>query len=127
MYGLQARKLEKAGAIGGIIMDNVPDSSADSFPLFAMSGDGKDNVNIPVVFLFTREAKTLIEAVTKEPTLNITLSQLHAGTKPFFCFSHVCAKFRKFQDNIYDGIHVMCYRYSGNKYNTGRSYNFRKV
>lgn len=46
-----------------------------------MSGDGKDDVNIPVVFLFTHEAKMLIDAATKEPNLNVTLSQLQTGAK----------------------------------------------
>ncbi|XP_065213544.1 ER degradation-enhancing alpha-mannosidase-like protein 3 isoform X1 [Planococcus citri] len=76
MFVDKARKLEKAGAIGGIIVDNTPDSTADLLPLFTMSGDGNDDVNIPVVFLFTREAKMLIEVVTKDPLLHITLSQL---------------------------------------------------
>ena len=76
---MQARKLERAGAIGGIIVDNIADSSSETWPLFAMSGDGKDDVNIPVVFLFTREAKVLIEAATKEPSLNVTLTQLKTG------------------------------------------------
>jgi mannosidase alpha-like ER degradation enhancer 3 len=76
---VQARRLEKAGAIGGIIVDNIADSSSETWPLFAMSGDGKDDVNIPVVFLFTREARALIDAATKEPSLNVTLSQLKTG------------------------------------------------
>ncbi|XKL61531.1 hypothetical protein PGB90_008588 [Kerria lacca] len=76
MFVEKARKLEKAGAVGGIIVDNIADSSSETWPLFAMSGDGKDDVNIPVVFLFTHEAKMLIDAATKEPNLNVTLSQL---------------------------------------------------
>ncbi|KAK7576581.1 hypothetical protein V9T40_012867 [Parthenolecanium corni] len=79
MFVEKARKLEKAGAVGGIIVDNIADSSSDTWPLFAMSGDGKDDVNIPVVFLFTQEAKTLINAVEKEPNLNVTLSQLETN------------------------------------------------
>lgn len=66
-------------------MDNIADSSSDTWPLFAMSGDGKDDVNIPVVFLFTQEAKTLINAVEKEPNLNVTLSQLETSNE-FFRF-----------------------------------------
>lgn len=75
----KARKLEEAGAVGGIIVDNIADSSSETWPLFAMSGDGKDDVNIPVVFLFTFEAKILIDAATKDPNLNVTLSQLPSG------------------------------------------------
>lgn len=78
--------MEKAGAVGGIIVDNIADSSSDTWPLFAMSGDGKDDVNIPVVFLFTQEAKTLINAVEKEPNLNVTLSQLETSNTFFFVF-----------------------------------------
>lgn len=80
MFVDKARKLEEAGAVGGIIVDNIADSSSETWPLFAMSGDGKDDVNIPVVFLFTFEAKILIDAATKDPNLNVTLSQLPSGT-----------------------------------------------
>lgn len=42
----QARRLQQVGAVGGIVVDNVPSSSADAAPLFAMSGDGTEDVRV---------------------------------------------------------------------------------
>lgn len=67
----KARKAQKAGAKAVIVTDNVPGSSADDQPMFAMSGDGKDDVNIPVVFIFSVEAKTLKAAHNKNPQLEV--------------------------------------------------------
>lgn len=67
----KARKAQKAGAKAVIVTDNVPGSSADDQPMFAMSGDGKDDVNIPVVFIFSVEAKTLKAALNKNPQLEV--------------------------------------------------------
>ena len=61
----QARKIQKAGAIAGIVLDNIPSSSVHNSPMFAMSGDGKqvDDVTIPFVFLFSVEASQLLQAI----------------------------------------------------------------
>lgn len=60
----KARRIQQAGALAGIILDNVAFSSAATSPMFAMSGDGKevDDVTIPVVFLFFTEAVELTKA-----------------------------------------------------------------
>jgi mannosidase alpha-like ER degradation enhancer 3 len=42
-------------------MDNTDGTAAASSPLFAMSGDGVDDIKIPMVFLFMKESKKLIE------------------------------------------------------------------
>ena len=60
---LQARRLEKLGAHGGIVVDNVADTSSDTAAMFAMSGDGTDDINIPMVFLFSKEGKILLDAL----------------------------------------------------------------
>lgn len=39
--------------------------------MFAMSGDGKDDVTIPVVFLFTKDKEKLMAALKKEPKLKV--------------------------------------------------------
>lgn len=73
---LQARKIQSAGAIAGIVLDNVLQSSALTSPMFAMSGDGKDvdDVSIPVVFLFSVEASQLLQAiVAAHGTLAVTI------------------------------------------------------
>ncbi len=67
----KARKAQQAGASAVIVVDNVPESSIENQPMFAMSGDGNDNVKIPVVFLFTLEANKLKEALKKDPELKV--------------------------------------------------------
>lgn len=68
----KARKAQKAGAAAVIIIDNVPDTSADDQPMFAMSGDGVDDVKIPVVFLYSREGHSLKKAIADNPDLQVT-------------------------------------------------------
>ena len=45
-------------------MDNTDGTAAASSPLFAMSGDGVDDIKIPMVFLFMKESIKLIEVIT---------------------------------------------------------------
>lgn len=47
--------------------------------MFAMSGDGTDDVIIPVVFLFSQDAWQLLQALAKDPSMIITLSGNAAG------------------------------------------------
>ena len=74
---MQARKIQKAGALAGIVLDNVPGSSAINSPMFAMSGDGKevDDVKIPFVFLFSVEANELLQAIRSNGLLTVTISK----------------------------------------------------
>nr|XP_016936249.1 ER degradation-enhancing alpha-mannosidase-like protein 3 isoform X1 [Drosophila suzukii] len=51
----KARLAQKVGAVALIVCDNVPSSSGETQPMFAMSGDGKDDVLIPVVFMYSVE------------------------------------------------------------------------
>lgn len=51
----KARLAQKSGAAALIVCDNVPGSSGETQPMFAMSGDGNDDVNIPVVFMYSVE------------------------------------------------------------------------
>nr|XP_050866366.1 ER degradation-enhancing alpha-mannosidase-like protein 3 isoform X1 [Vespula vulgaris] len=66
MFMEKARRIQKAGAIAGIVLDNVAGTSAATSPIFAMSGDEKevDDVTIPVVFLFNVEAVELIKSIS---------------------------------------------------------------
>ena len=45
------------------MMDNTDGTAASTSPLFAMSGDGVDDIKIPMVFLFMKEARKLMEVV----------------------------------------------------------------
>ncbi|XP_069942665.1 ER degradation-enhancing alpha-mannosidase-like protein 3 isoform X1 [Cherax quadricarinatus] len=74
MFIEKARRLEALGAIGGIVLDNTPETSAKTSPMFAMSGDGTDDVNIPLVFLFSGDAEVLLNALHDQPELEVVLS-----------------------------------------------------
>ncbi|XP_069999532.1 ER degradation-enhancing alpha-mannosidase-like protein 3 isoform X1 [Penaeus vannamei] len=74
MFIEKARRLEALGAIGGIVLDNTPGTSATSSPMFAMSGDGTNDVSIPLVFLFSGDAEVLLKALQDNPDLEVVLS-----------------------------------------------------
>jgi hypothetical protein len=59
-------------------MDNTPGTSATTSPMFAMSGDGTDDVTIPVVFLFYQDASELMDAMYINPALEVTVTDLRA-------------------------------------------------
>lgn len=69
----KARKGQEAGAAAIIVVDNVPGSNADEQPMFAMSGDGIDDVKIPSVFLYTREKNVLMKAISNNPDLEVNI------------------------------------------------------
>ena len=46
---MQGHEGKKAGAVGGIVIDNASSSSADAAPLFAMSGDGTEDVQVDLL------------------------------------------------------------------------------
>lgn len=76
MFIDKARRVQKAGAIGAVIIDNVPGSSAMTTPMFSMSGDGNDDIKIPVVFLYSKDASKLLIALADNPALKISLTQM---------------------------------------------------
>lgn len=80
MFVEKARKIQKAGAVGGIVLDNTPGSSSATSPMFAMSGDGNDDIKIPVVFLFAQDANKLLLALTYNPMTEITISEYKSDT-----------------------------------------------
>ncbi|GAA37391.2 ER degradation enhancer mannosidase alpha-like 3 [Clonorchis sinensis] len=64
----KARNLAKAGAVGGIVVDNVDQSSAGVSSLFTMSGEedpAKNDVDIPFVLLFGKERDHLLDEMRK--------------------------------------------------------------
>ncbi|CAK1555009.1 unnamed protein product [Leptosia nina] len=75
-FAQKVRNLQEAGAQLAIILDNVKDSSHESTALFAMSGDGKDDIQIPAVFLFSREGEILNEALKNDPNHMVTIGEL---------------------------------------------------
>lgn len=77
----KARKAQAAGARAVIVIDNVVGSSSKEMPMFAMSGDGKDDVTIPVVFLFHTDAKVLEAAIKNNTKLEVNIMQMIALKK----------------------------------------------
>ncbi len=66
--------------------DHNEGSTSDSTPLFAMSGDSKSDVSIPMVFLFNVQGRRLREAIeTKDGALRVYL-----GLKPMNIGAWVC-------------------------------------
>lgn len=80
MFIDKARRIQKSGAIGGIILDNTPGSSAETSAMFSMSGDGTDDVKIPIVFLFAQDAFKLLLTLSKTPDIEVTISELKGNT-----------------------------------------------
>lgn len=76
MFVEKARKIQAFGAVGGIVLDNQAGTNARQSPVFAMSGDGTDDVTIPLVFLFTEDGQLLLNAFKEHPSLVVTLSDL---------------------------------------------------
>jgi len=79
MFVEKARVLQSLGAVGGIVLDSTEGTAAATSPLFAMSGDGVDDISIPMVFLFMEEARHLLEVLKHEPDLEVTLEEKPPG------------------------------------------------
>lgn len=71
MFVQKARNVEKLGAAGLIVVDNDQESTASAASMFSMSGDGINDVSIPVLFLYGAEGTTLMDVVLKNPDLVI--------------------------------------------------------
>uniref|UniRef100_A0A672LQL5 alpha-1,2-Mannosidase n=1 Tax=Sinocyclocheilus grahami TaxID=75366 RepID=A0A672LQL5_SINGR len=76
MFAEKARHIQKAGAIGGIVIDDNEGSSSDTAPLFQMAGDGRntDDVTLPLLFLFYKEGNILLEALKEYREVEVLLS-----------------------------------------------------
>uniref|UniRef100_G3PFL3 alpha-1,2-Mannosidase n=1 Tax=Gasterosteus aculeatus aculeatus TaxID=481459 RepID=G3PFL3_GASAC len=76
MFAEKARHIQKAGAIGGIVIDDNEGSSSDTAPLFQMAGDGRstDDIPMPLLFLFHKEGNILLEALKEYREVEVLLS-----------------------------------------------------
>lgn len=77
-FAQKVRNMQNAGVSLAIILDNVVDSTHESTALFAMSGDGKDDIEIPAVFLFSQEGRYLTDSFSENPDLMVTVGELKA-------------------------------------------------
>ncbi|XP_060068085.1 ER degradation-enhancing alpha-mannosidase-like protein 3 [Ylistrum balloti] len=83
MFVDKARNLQKAGAKGSVVIDNTEGSSSESHALFAMSGDGQQDVDIPLVFLFHKEGQTILKLLQEFPKLEILLGEREMNAEAF--------------------------------------------
>lgn len=72
----KARLAQSAGALALIVCDNVPGSSGETQPMFAMSGDGTNDVTIPVVFMYSLEFNKLANMMERKQKLNVRIMQM---------------------------------------------------
>ncbi|XP_018782734.1 PREDICTED: ER degradation-enhancing alpha-mannosidase-like protein 3 isoform X2 [Bactrocera latifrons] len=72
----KARLAQAAGALALIVCDNVPGSSGETQPMFAMSGDGTNDVTIPVVFMYSQEFIKLSNVMKEKPKLIVRIMQM---------------------------------------------------
>ncbi|XP_075149717.1 ER degradation enhancer, mannosidase alpha-like 2 isoform X2 [Haematobia irritans] len=72
----KARLAQKSGALALIVCDNVPGSSGETQPMFAMSGDGINDVTIPVVFMYSQEFAKLSTVMQRKPNLTVRIMQM---------------------------------------------------
>ncbi|XP_046976893.1 ER degradation-enhancing alpha-mannosidase-like protein 3 [Vanessa cardui] len=82
-FAQKVRYLQEAGATLAIILDNVKSSSHETTALFAMSGDGKDDIEIPAIFLFSREGLYLTASMQENPELVVTVGELRSLKQQF--------------------------------------------
>ncbi|XP_058493620.1 ER degradation-enhancing alpha-mannosidase-like protein 3 isoform X1 [Solea solea] len=76
MFAEKARHVQKAGAIGGIVIDDNDGSSSDTAPLFQMAGDGRntEDITMPLLFVFHKEGNILLEALKVYREVEVLLS-----------------------------------------------------
>ncbi|XP_059055204.1 ER degradation-enhancing alpha-mannosidase-like protein 3 isoform X2 [Achroia grisella] len=77
-FAQKVRNMQAAGVKLAIIIDNIPDSTHESTALFAMSGDGKDDIEIPAVFLFSQEGQYLLDEYNANPEIIVTVGELRS-------------------------------------------------
>jgi hypothetical protein len=73
MFIEKARYLEQAQAIGGIVIDQHLSLKSANGALFSMTGDGNNDVNIPLVLMFKDQALQLFNLLSKQPKLIVYL------------------------------------------------------
>ncbi len=79
MFIDKARQLELSQAIGGIVIDHNTSLKSSNGAIFSMTGDGFNNIHIPLVLMFKDEAFHLLHLLSKYPNLIV-----YIGEEKFF-------------------------------------------
>ena len=88
MFAEKVKYAEVCGAVGAIIIDNQPNTryilfskvrtstflSGEALGIFSMAGDGETTVEIGSAFLPTKEANLLLEAYSKDKSIEVAIS-----------------------------------------------------
>lgn len=82
-FAEKVRNMQTAGVELAIILDNIEDSSSENTATFAMSGDGKDDITIPAVFLFSKESLYLFGKWKTDDKLTVTVGELKSMKREF--------------------------------------------
>lgn len=69
MFVEKTRHLERAQAVGALIIDHEQSLNISNGSMFSMSGDDNDNVQIPAVLMFKDEAFRLLHLLSKRPRM----------------------------------------------------------
>jgi hypothetical protein len=75
MFIEKARQLESAQAIGGIVIDHNTSIKSLNNGIFSMTGDGLNNLHIPLVLMFKDEAFQLLHFLSKYPNLIVYIGE----------------------------------------------------
>lgn len=89
-FAQKARNLQNAGAKLAIVLDNVDATSYGSTALFAMSGDGVDDIQITTVFLFSLEANYLLAQMKSDPEMVVSVGELESIKRAESCTEGAC-------------------------------------
>jgi len=85
MFVQKARNVQSLGAVGLIVIDNNPESSAaNANNFFSMSGDGTNDVTIPVLFLYGLEGSTLLDVLSESPDMIVHMMPGSVSSKGKF-------------------------------------------
>lgn len=75
MFIEKARQLEKVRAVGGIVIDYNTSLQSSNGAIFSMTGDGNNNVRIPLVLMFKDEAFKLLHLLSEQPNLIVYIGE----------------------------------------------------
>ena len=84
MFIEKARQLEFARSRGGIVIDHNNSLKASHGTIFSMTGDGQNNVAIPLVLIFKDEAFQLLHLLSREPNLIVYLGDERRLEESFY-------------------------------------------
>ncbi|UJR14516.1 hypothetical protein I4U23_001512 [Adineta vaga] len=84
MFIDKARHLEHVHAVGGIVIDHNLSLTSSSGSMFSMTGDGNNNVQIPLVLMFKDEAFQLLHLLSKQPQLIVYIGDENYLMESFY-------------------------------------------